>query len=793
MSGLPRELLKWLQSLDLTYSVKNVKRDFSNGFLVAEIFSRYAPADVEMHSYDNGHSLQRKLDNWAQLNKFFKKKGFLIEKELINDVVHCKSLEAPTQLIASIYSQLTGREVKLNAAASDAAGDPSDPAYAKPNASSLLTSQIRDSELATTLSDQSAAAARAKALIDEHTDQLRTDRESQPSRYGVPGGATQSATASLTAGMMRGPAKPVPQEIESAQVRFQEVKVTQVDRNIAQLRASRDQALAGGTSFASSNQAPVGGVDPAASGMGGPPPPPPPPGMDGRVSMAELLTSRVLAKCPDVMSLMGPATGSVPTAFADVMAVLPQLPVGDVVALFEVATAEASEPVAAACKAVPSNAWELFSLVTPAVALTEAPEVYTAACGFLCSIGALLSTTKTSAYAVLTEFALPFFMPTLRVGSPAKVSALLRVVYALVPPTPEAHIDAIRALQNAVNDQAAFVGLLPSLIAMEAAFSSDLIALYVYYCVLALDLPSSKLRAAAIGMLVIIAEQNPAPILALIPKLDALVDEGWWEVQAQLGRLCGALLAPSKAMHFDDANDPAAIVGLLSKALANRCPAAQAVVLSSAAPVLASHPALLPPFVESLVAVELPPPMRAVLCGDAPIRLPMAGGAILTAAPLPSSWPVLMVATELMATARAHALDTLEPAYAEVLSALLAPSSLSSGAGLDWSAWLKANKDYLYVALCDEELCVPVTTALKPLFAFLKEEALPTFSTLLSSLRMVCDNASAVCASVATDFLLAVFGMGPPFISALQNLVSNFDPPMRAAFTQLCEAVEAES
>ena len=83
-------------------------RDFSNGYLVAEILSWYYPQDLQMHSYANGASISTKIGNWQQLERIFSKHELDIPREVVEGAMHCKP-GAAASLITILYTLLTHR------------------------------------------------------------------------------------------------------------------------------------------------------------------------------------------------------------------------------------------------------------------------------------------------------------------------------------------------------------------------------------------------------------------------------------------------------------------------------------------------------------------------------------------------------------------------------------------------------------------------------------------------------------------------------------------------------------
>ncbi|XP_002735132.1 spermatogenesis-associated protein 4-like [Saccoglossus kowalevskii] len=186
MSLLPREVLKWLQSLDLSFPVRNVRRDFSNGFLIAEIFSWYFQQDIQMHSYDNGKSLPTKLGNWSQLERFFKREGLDIPHELVDGTIHCKP-DAAELLVQLIYTKLTNRTIKRvqldhEIDFTDRAYQVKLPLHARSTASQSVKNNLKITEFSTE-PNLITCQQKAQNIIDRHIQHRREERYEEPERF----------------------------------------------------------------------------------------------------------------------------------------------------------------------------------------------------------------------------------------------------------------------------------------------------------------------------------------------------------------------------------------------------------------------------------------------------------------------------------------------------------------------------------------------------------------------------------------------------------------------------------
>lgn len=637
------------------------------------------------------------------------------------------------------------------------------PSYARPNETSLLRTNIKESEEHTILQDRDTHAGRTSDIISTHEAAARAQLKEAAL-------ASKLAITTSTYGsvamqrVLRGAPKPMSHESSLAvPVTFQEVKVRAVDRNIAQLRANKEMQSSGmGISSAGS----VAGASPpsvaAGAGAAMPSEGGPALGREPVRSVLVILSDHVTA----VASKLQLSDRLAADAFNDFLKRLPTLAAESAAAPFIAAAADA-EALAEACIASPREAWALFHLLTSAIACATEPAVLTAAANTLIATGTVLCVRDPLlASQLLTDFGLPRLVPLLK-AVPAHAVPLLEAVYAFTAQTDEAHIAVIKSLHDSIADQQAFIFCLTKLVRLETDLSEDLLDLYVYYGVIALSLPSARVRAAALSMLPRICEHAQALVLQMLPRLSVLLDDPWWEVQAQLAALAAALLRTG-----DCGPHAQKLVDMLTRLLDRRSPAVQSAALCSAVPLLGSVQALLPPFVASLLA--LPPTQRSLLLaqGDAPVALPGAGSHI-EMQPL-RSWQPLPVAVELMSSAKAASLDHLDREHAEVIQALVSDTLEPEDADA-WGAWLVEYKDYLYVSLCDEELCEPMAAAMLSLFAFLGDGALPTFSTLLSSLRMLFPDGTEHCQAVVADFLIRVLDLGGPFPDAMRSLTDNFD------------------
>ena len=178
--SLPRDLHVWLQSLDLSSPVKHPKRDFSNGYLVAEIVSRYLPGALSLRQFSNASSIEGRLANWEQLERVVQKQGWPLTRREMDELMHGQP-NSHIRFLSHLYSILTSRTAgHFTAPAATAAA--SAPSFLAPTASTLVKARLHDADIVGGLLpplDANRQSAAVSASIAAHSDDSRVERKKQ--------------------------------------------------------------------------------------------------------------------------------------------------------------------------------------------------------------------------------------------------------------------------------------------------------------------------------------------------------------------------------------------------------------------------------------------------------------------------------------------------------------------------------------------------------------------------------------------------------------------------------------
>lgn len=556
-NSLPREVLRWIQSLDLAYSVKNVKRDFSNGFLVAEIFSRYYSKDLAMHSYDNGTAAKAKRDNWAQLLKMFRKIGLLnvLSEEQSNFIVNLED-GAAVIFICKIYEVLTQRKVQLQVkkpTLGKTAGYLKDISLTKVR-KELKRNDLRDD------SDMMTVSRVASVVLGEHTRTLQEERLSDPERFNTRGESFNTTASTVSARQSHATA---PQSIlessamELPQVRVKEIQVRQLDRSIAHLRVSNRSGdfPSGGTDGVlgryNSAARPVSPYGNDFGGSGGVPNMGQiqQQGNGGGNHLAENALSTLNTCISRVMRPnCHPAWNNLADPYQNFFSALSlQSRSKEYDSLIAEALVEmklSSHLLASSCIVTPKQFWKVADLFVNALILSPFnSSAFESAVDAFSALGiAVTQRDPQSSLATFCDFALYKLSNTLTLNAYKRLG-ILRVLHTFTPADTQSHVQSIKRLQTMVIDLDAFIHCLTILATQETTLDDLMIDLYIYYANIGLSMPNPKLRAGTIAMLSSLLPKAEHLVIPLLGQLEQLAEhETWWETRAHLLSFCRAIL-----------------------------------------------------------------------------------------------------------------------------------------------------------------------------------------------------------------------------------------------------------
>jgi len=531
--GLPREICKWLQSLDLSFNVKNAKRDLSNGFLVAEMMTRYYPKEINVLNFENGTRLAAKVDNWEQLYKFFKKKNMPIVKADFDPVIHCAQGYAVAFLF-KLYNILTKRTVKQIALQESPKRNP---AYMRDTASTRL----KDTEIERVQDNIERTIRAIDTLGMYHEERRMLKAADAPTlmkherrlKIGTPGQAHDSFG---------------PQELQES-TQFDEVRVKALTGGESQMRGGRGGRPGQGTQphgivaegrakllksvgnpttsagALAGLQQPALFVKPAADIMR--------PLVQTIIQENEELSRVIEAKKDIVVAFMEQCREGVPEELA--------------VRVFETLANRAQLLVDTLTKS-PPEFWKVWSTFCPALDFPESSPLFESAVFLFKRIGELMRDTEPQlTQQLITEVGLPPLARELS-KSPEKREYLCEIIYSYTQEDTYNHLVVLRALKNMVSDLPVYVSCLACLISADAQrglLDEHLLDLYIYYALVAMQSPQPKIRVAGISIVstITMCSEQHQSILGLVPILSNLANDDWWEVQAQLLQLSAHLLS----------------------------------------------------------------------------------------------------------------------------------------------------------------------------------------------------------------------------------------------------------